>query len=253
MAATWPGLDSSSHSTISASSKGAINTLSAALARDTPGHGRPIPAPTALALVDLHALIGAVIGLVHLDNQVAVGERAGGLDRLHVCFGARRGEAHSIKARNARAEDFGQLHLPGVWGVPGSALGHAVLHGRNDVGVRVAVNDGRGVEGEIHQLIAVNIGQCRAAARCDVGGIRRKPGRRARLAAPATIAAPARAAPGTWACAPGSGPLCCGGHPPGIRLETSHAPSAPLAAPRSAATCSTTHQPRLWQPGVADD
>ena len=139
--------------------------------------------PPVIRSTELRSLVGAVIGARHLQYDVASGEGPRHLDGLHVGFRARIAEADAVHRGQPAAEQPGQLHLVRVGRHPPGAPPGLPPNGLGDLRVGMAVDERRGVVGEIEDSIAVHVMQVASLAPDHVGRMRGETGSQPRIAA----------------------------------------------------------------------
>jgi hypothetical protein len=105
----------------------------------------------------------AVVAAGELDQPVAAGDAAREPDRRHAGFGARRREAHLLDAGVAGGNLFGEQHLAEAGGAVGEPAAGGILHGGNDLGVRMPEDQRSPRVHEIEQPVAVGVLEERAA------------------------------------------------------------------------------------------
>ena len=153
-----------------------------------------------------HAVVPAVEVADEADHLGSAGERARQPQRQVRGLGAGAGEAHHLGARHQAIDQLRPPHLQLVRGAPVRAERHLPLNGLDDGGMPVAQQQ-RAMAAEIVDvLVAVDVPLARARR---AGGIDRIGQQRAavvRQAGRQHLAAPARKARPSAACAPGTRP-----------------------------------------------
>ena len=103
-----------------------------------------------------------MIATLEHHHRVPAGHRAGGRQRHGVALGARIGEAHPLDRREAGADERRQPLLAGAGGAEGHPGVQRPQHRLAEHRVRVAVEPGGEIAGEVGVGVAVDVGQGRA-------------------------------------------------------------------------------------------
>ena len=119
------------------------------------GTGRRVPRIGVHA--HLHIVVGAVIAALHLDDEIAAGERARRTQRVHDRLGTGVAKAHHVDRGNAIDDDLRQSGLGLIRRRKRGAVGKSFCHGGDDRRVSVAVDQGCVVVEEIDVGAAVGV------------------------------------------------------------------------------------------------
>ncbi len=104
----------------------------------------------------------AVVAAGELHDQVAAGHAAGQAQGRHGGLGAGGHEAHALD-RDLGGDQLGQRGLLQRGGAEAEAAVHGGVHGLDDLGVLVAQQHGAPRADQVHVLVALDVGQVRAA------------------------------------------------------------------------------------------
>ena len=113
--------------------------------------------PRIRAHAHLHVVVRAVVAALHLDDEIAAGERARRAQRVHDRLGTGVAEAHHVDRGNAIDDDLRQSGLGLIRRRKRGAEGKTFRHGGDDRRVSVAVDQGCVVVEEIDVGAAVGV------------------------------------------------------------------------------------------------
>jgi hypothetical protein len=113
--------------------------------------------PRIRAHAHLHVVVRAVVPALHLDDQIAVGERARRPQRVHDRLGTGVAKPHHVDRSNAVDDDLRQPGLGLIRGRKRGTEGKSFRHSGDNRRVGMAVDQGRVVVEEIDVGAAVGV------------------------------------------------------------------------------------------------